>query len=95
VKVPAELIRLENANMSKNANVSFDRRKSSICLICECGSQINLLYDAKKMGKAIALHAKEHAKEKIAGASSNAEAIRIEDFLTEQVFTIIKSLKQP
>jgi len=93
VKAPAELIRLENTNISKNVNVSSDRRKQNKCLICECGAKINLSFDAKKMGKAIESHAKEHGKKKIDDTSSRAEASRIEDLLTEQVFMAIKSLK--
>ncbi|HEX7482635.1 MAG TPA: hypothetical protein VF350_04125 [Candidatus Bathyarchaeia archaeon] len=64
-------------------------------VICECGTKIELSYDAKEMGKAIELHAKEHGKKKPAGASCNAETSRIEDLLTEQVFKAIKSIKKP
>ena len=95
VKAPAELIRLENTNISKNVNVSSDRRKQNKCLICECGAKINLSFDAKKMGKAIESHAKEHIKKKLGNASSNSEVSRIEDLLTEQVFVALKSLKYP
>jgi hypothetical protein len=95
VKAPAELIRLENTNISKKANVSSDRRKLSNYLLCECGTKINLSFDAKEMGKAIESHAKEHVKKKIYNVSSKVEASRIEDLLTEQVFTVIKSLKYP
>lgn len=89
------MIRLENTNISENTNVSSDKRKSNKCLICECGTKINLSYDAKQMGKAIEAHAKEHAKTKSDIVSANAEASRIEDHLTEQVFKAIKSSKQP
>jgi hypothetical protein len=95
VRAPAELMRLENTNMSNNASVSSDRRKPIRYLTCECGTKINLSFDAKKMGKAIESHAKEHVKKKIANASSNSEVSRIEDLLTEQVFIAIKSLKYP
>lgn len=47
------------------------------------------------MGNDIEAHAKEHAKTKSDKASANAEASRIEDLLTEQVFKAIKSSKQP
>jgi hypothetical protein len=79
----------------ENTNVSSDKRKSNKCLICECGTKINLSYDARQLGKAIETHAKEHVKTKSDIASANAEASRIEDLLTEQVFKAIKSNKQP
>lgn len=47
------------------------------------------------MGKAIELHAKEHAKNKADDPSSNVEVSRIENLLTEQVFNAIKSIKKP
>lgn len=47
------------------------------------------------MGKAIELHAKEHAKNKPDDPSSNVEVSRIENLLTEQVFNAIKSIKKP
>ena len=47
------------------------------------------------MGKAIELHAKEHARKKTDDSSSNAEVSRIENLLTEQVFNVIKSIKKP
>jgi hypothetical protein len=95
VKAPTELMRLENTNISENANVSSDRTNSNKCLICECGVKINLSSDAKQLGKAIEAHAKEHSKTKSDDASANAEAIRIENLLTEQVFKAVKSSNQP
>jgi hypothetical protein len=94
VKAPTELMRLENPNTSKNANVSSDRIKPNQCVICECGAKIYLSCDVKEMGKAIELHAKEHGKKTLDNVSSNAEASRIEDLLTEQVFKAIKSIKK-
>lgn len=85
---------MENSNTSQNANVSSDKIKLSKYVICECGIKINLSYDVKEMGKTIELHAKEHGEKKSAGASRNAEASRIEDLLTEQVFKAIKSIKK-
>ena len=84
---------MKSPNTSKNANATSDRIKLNKYVICECGTKINLTYDAKEIGKAIELHAKEHAEKKPVGASYNTEASRIEDLLTEQVFKAIKSTK--
>ena len=86
---------MENANISKNTNVSPDVNRLNIYIICECGTKINLSFDAREMGKAIELHAKEHARKKTDDSSSNAEVSRIENLLTEQVFNAIKSIKKP
>jgi hypothetical protein len=88
-------MRLENPNTSKNANESSGKIKTNSYVTCECGAKINLSCDAKEIGKAIELLAKEHAKKQPVGASSNAESSRIEDLLTEQVFKTIKYIKKP
>lgn len=86
---------MDNKNTTKNANVSPDKLDPNVCVICECGTKINLSFDAREMGKAIELHAKEHAKNKPDDPSSNVEVSRIENLLTEQVFNAIKSIKKP
>jgi len=78
-----------------HTKISYDKEKTPTCIICECGIKIKLSSDAKQMGNDIEAHAKEHAKTKSDKASANAEASRIEDLLTEQVFKAIKSNKQP
>ncbi|MEM2130639.1 MAG: hypothetical protein QXZ70_08595 [Candidatus Bathyarchaeia archaeon] len=58
---------------------------------CECGFEINITPNLKKLGRTIEIHALSHALKEKSPDKAKAECDRIEDFLIDKV---IKTLLQ-
>jgi hypothetical protein len=59
-------------------------RKAGPIIRCECGFEILLVPDLKAMGRAIEIHAAEHAKKEQSSEKAAFEEARIQDLLIIQ-----------